>query len=397
MDYKNILFGIFALISLNDAVKVNMQGAVSIGKEVMDTISHYMQKNTIASGRRSMTFSKENDVLYLIIKSTYLCRDLDFCDGNLEQFLNEYIMVQTKSIEAIFEGILSQKDLGNEETQLVKRLIFEEELKKCLREIRKLLRSINMKVSSSNDPYMWSELIKKISIMFQTAAIEFASHRLEGSPKDINEVKKKLKQKFVIATAIVEGKYESKLCSEYDICIKAYECTKALDTLLGSFKDMEEDNVKIFIRYVSEALMETKFYSHVSDVTANEMQIILNDMAYSDNVPTKEVLLTIHRTVEDRLNSLITKKHMINGRDVELVHAILSDMDHIYGKHNVDPFHNFMTSYFEWSRTGSRLGTPVRTLLKEISDELSEVEADLSLKLINEVRAFLEITVDPEK
>lgn len=376
-----------------------MQGSLTFGKEVMDTISHYMRSNNVLSGRRSMTpFSRETDVLYLIIKATYLCRELEFCDGKLENFLNEYIMVLTKSIESIFETILNQREkLVNEESKIVKRLIFEEELKKCLREVRKLLRNINVKVTEDNRAYMWNEVIKKISIMFQTAALLFASDRLEGSTTDISEVKKKLLQKFVIATVIVEGKYENKLCAEYNICIKSYEVTKALNTLLGTFKDMEESKVKIFLRYVSEALIDTNFYSRLSDVTANELQIILNDMAYSDNVPTKEVLISIHRTVADRLNSVTSKQHTINGKDVELVHVILSDMDHVYGTRKVDPFHSFMMSFFEWTRDGTRLGVPVRTLLRDLTDQLGELSDDLRLKLMNEVKAFLEITVDPEK
>ncbi|KAH9638371.1 hypothetical protein HF086_004173 [Spodoptera exigua] len=398
MDYIKILLVISAFISLNDAVKVNMQGSLSFGKEVVDTLSHYMRRNAgnVVARRRSIPFSKETDVIYIIIKSAYLCRDLDFCEGKLEQFLNEYIMVQTKSIEAIFEGIVNPNQLLDQDAKTEQRLVFEEDLKKCLREIRRVLRQANMKMRDESITYLWIEVIKKISVMFQTAAILFAAERLEGKPDEIMEVKKKLTQKLVIATTIVEGKYESKLCSEYDICIKAYEVTKALNTLLGALRDMEEENVKIFIRYVSEALLETNLYSHLSEVTSNELQIILNDMAYSENVSAKTVLLSIQKAVEDRLNALHLKTHMVNGRDVELVHVILSDMDHVYGKSSIDPFHVFMSSFFTWERTKSRLSGPIRSLLKELKNEINGLPDDLGFKLINEVRAFLEITVDPE-
>ncbi|XP_022825094.1 uncharacterized protein LOC111355437 [Spodoptera litura] len=378
-----------------------MQGSVSFGKEVIDTISHYMRRNAgagaaaSASGRRSIPFSKETDVIYIIIQSAYLCRDLQFCEGELELFLNEYIMVQTKSIETIFEGIFNQKHLTDEQPKMEKPLIFEE-LKKCLREIRKLLRHINMKLRVESSSYLWVEVIKKISVMFQTAAILLAAERIEGNPDEIEQVKKKLTQKTVIATSIVEGKYESKLCSEYHVCVKAFAVTKTLETLLGSFKEMEEENVKLFIRYVSEALLETKLYSHLTEETSNELQIILNDMAYSDSVSAKGVLLSIHKAVEDRLNALQLKTHMVNGRDVELVHVILSDMDHVYGKSSFDPFHLFMKSFYGWQRTRKRLSGPIRSLLKDLTDAISDLPEDLSYKLINEVRAFLEITVDPE-
>ncbi|CAD0195721.1 unnamed protein product [Chrysodeixis includens] len=342
-----------------------------------------------------MSYSTETDVLYIIIKSTYLCRDLQFCDGELEKFLNDYITFLTRSIEGIFEEILSQG--LNEGPQLQQPLIFEEELKKCLREIRKVLRTANLKSSQESGPYLWIEVIKKISIMFQTAAIIFATDRLEGTEADIDLVKKKLTQKFVIATVTVESKYELKLCAEYEICSKSHECTKSLNILFSSFKDMEEAKVKNFVRYVSEVFLDSKFYSHLSDVTGNEMQIILNDMAYSDDVLAKEVLLSIQKTVEDRFNSITTKVYTENGRDVELVFAILSDMDHLYSKRKVDPFHSFLSYYFEWSRSGAKLGPHMRTLISDIAEQLKELPEDLFLKLVNEVKTFLEITVDPEK
>ncbi|KAJ8734293.1 hypothetical protein PYW07_014844 [Mythimna separata] len=394
MRYKKYLFVVLAIISLNDAVKVNMQGKLTFGKEVMDTVSHYMQKNfETGSGRRSIP-NQDTDVLYLIIQSSYICRGLVFCDGVLEKFLNDYILVQTKSIEAILKGIIFQNEIDQEERSF----IFEEELKKCLVEIRKMLKNINAKVTENHYAFAWTEIIKRISVMFQTEAIAFATERIEGTPADLTEVKKKLTQKFVIASVIIEGKYESKLCAEYNICVKALECTKALHALLDSFKDISDENVKIFLRYVSETLMETKFYELLSEVTANELQIILNDMAYSDSVPTREVLLSIHKTIDERLKSIESKQHFIKARDTELVHGILSDLDHAYSKRSVvDPFHAFMSSYFEWLRTGTRLGPSMRTLLKDLAEQLHKQSDDLVLKLTNEVRVFLELTVDPEK
>lgn len=372
-----------------------MQGSLTFGKEVMDTFSHYMRRNFVNSERRSGIPNPETDVLFLIIQSTNICRDIHFCEGFLETYLNEYILIQTKSIEAILKGIIYPNEVANDESP--KSYIFEEELKKCLHRIRKLLKNINLKVKENNYAIAWIEVIKRISIMFQTEAILLATERIEGTLIDLNEVKKKLTQKFVVASVIIEGKYESKLCADFNICMKTYECTKALHTLLESFKDMNDDNMKIFLRYVSETIMETKFYDHLSEVTANELQIILNDMAYSDNVPTREVLLSIYKTVDDRLSDLQSTKHNIKGRDVELVHGILSDLDHAYSKKGViDPFHGFMKSFFEWIRTSGRLGPQMRTLLKDLTDYLNTLPSDLILKLTNEVRVFLELTVDPE-
>lgn len=120
-------------------------------------------------------------------------------------------------------------------------------------------------------------------------------------------------------------------------------------------------------------------------------------MAFSDNVPTKDVLLAIHNTVANRLNSSASNYNTLKAKDVELVHVILSDMDHIYSKHKAEPFYRHLSGFHDWTKSGGRLSSIMRQIMNDISDQISLHSNDLVLKLINEVRVFLEITIDSEK
>ncbi|XP_075979307.1 uncharacterized protein LOC142978674 isoform X2 [Anticarsia gemmatalis] len=345
--------------------------------------------------RRSMSPSKENDYSYLLIKTSNLCRGLAFCEGKLEPFLNEYVSDMTNAVKSVLEVVIHPEpkpDLEN----ITSNAFFNEELNACLREIRKLLRTADMVVTGKTESYYWTDLIKKISSMFQESGISVGLEKIENNHGDLTEIKKTLTQKFVIATVVIEGKYESRICSEHGICTKSFECTKALSTLLGAFPDLDGEKVKGFMRIVSESLLETTFYSHLSETTSNELQVILNDMAYSDSVPTKEVLHTVHKTVDERLGEVQVNAHQTGGKDVELLHVILSDMDHIYAKRKVDPFHVFLSNFFEWTTMDTKLRSYVRDVMKEIGDQLYEVSEQLQVKVIREVKAFLELTIDPE-
>lgn len=382
-----------AVISFCCGVKVNLQGSLSFGKDVLDTLQHYMRRSIPI--RRSMSHYNENDVLYLITKTSYLCRDLTFCEGKLEQFINEYIMVLTKSIEDTFETILKQEKNPESENEITTH-IFEEELKKLLLAVRQLLRIANTRVTEKTEVYVWIDTIKKICAMFQKAAINYATERTDTNNGDVLEIRKKLMQKFVLATIVVEGDYENTLCTDYNICSRSYECTKALNTLLSSLQNLNEEKIKVFMRSVAAGLLDTTFYSHISETTANEFQVILNDMSYSDNVPTKDVLRNIHKAVEERLNAVKTRTFFTGGRDVELVYAILSDMDHFYAKKKSDPFHSFLVEFFEWVKMDTKLKSHIQILIKNIADQLLKSPHELEVKLTHEVRAFLELTVDPE-
>ncbi|KOB68797.1 Uncharacterized protein OBRU01_17799 [Operophtera brumata] len=378
-----------------------MQGSLTLGKEVVDTLAHYFKnpKSNI-DGRRAMSLNDHtSDTISLIVNSAFLCRDLSLCNGTLTKFLNEYIITLTRTVENVFEGLLQISAKDKLENKIPKGVLFEAELKIILRSVKKFLSYADKKMVDDDESYVWMDLIKKINAKFQERADTFASQRLQGNAQEIGEVKAKLTQKLVIETSIVELEFCHKLCAKEKICIENFEVTKAFKTLLEELQGLPDSMTKSFIRYFHESLPDTSFYYRISDVTSNEFQAILNDMAYAENIHTKNVLLAIQNTVNDRLNSIKSKTYNSTGRDVKLVHVILSDMDHFYNQQGVDPFHKFRGKFYEWanSKTDSRFSSSIRQVMRDIANTLSLQSNELVLKLVNEVRAFLEITVDPQK
>ncbi|XP_028168207.1 uncharacterized protein LOC114358436 [Ostrinia furnacalis] len=353
----------------------------------MDTLSYYLFSGyNMMSGRRAMNGNL--DPIPDEVKSASLCKKLDFCKGKLEKFVNEYVTSLAQGIEAVFDGIFNEKAEANLEMTTP---IFGK-LKGSLSEVRKILKVANDKVTEAKEAFLWTAAMKKISSVFQMKSITYIVDRLD---KDADEIKKKLTQKLVINIAAAEGRAERKLCYEYHICLRGIECTRALNSMLEKLITLPDDKIKTFMKAFYEALPETTFYSRLSEVTANELQIILNDMAYFDNVPTREILTSIQTTVENRINVLDSNAAAKKGQDIQLVHIILSDMDHIYSRQKKAPFHRFLNDFAEWTRAGGRISTHVVDVVKDIEDHLTSTSEDLVTKLTNEVRVFLEITVDP--
>ncbi|KAJ0180945.1 hypothetical protein K1T71_003030 [Dendrolimus kikuchii] len=364
-----------------------MQGSLNLGKDVVDTIKYYLQENNFLNNRRSMTYSSESgDASSTYI--AYLCHKVKFCEKKYKKFVNEYVTSMTKTIESIIHRTTDQK-LNYEE----KSPNFEGYLKKCLKEIKTLLHSADAKIFDDNAVMVWTDIIKKICAYFQDAAVVYVSEKFK---RDDNK-KKKLTQKLIIATVVIEAKFQNILCIDYKICMKSYECTKALNTLMEQFKSMPEDKVRNFVKSFYKTLGDTKFYSFLSEVTSHEFQVILNDMAFSENIPTKGVILSIHKTIQGRMQAIDTNMFEIKGWDIELFYAILSDMDYFYSKHRADPLYSFLNNFFDWNRTGSRLNVYLREAMKDITYKVSSQSDSIVIKLTNEIKVFLELTVDPEK
>ncbi|XP_030024529.2 uncharacterized protein LOC115443313 [Manduca sexta] len=398
MRYKITLFVCFALLCLSNCIKVNMQGSLTMGRDVMDALSEYVNRYYI-SGRRSMNIdNQKSHGISTTVQSVSLCNKLDFCRRKLKMFLNEYIIAIDSELERIFEDLKqnNQVDEENKSVENPNNLIFKEQLKLCLKDIKRILKMANEKISEENEAYVWTDVIKKISAKFQETAQWFVNERLEGNPDVIGEIKSKLMQEIITSTAKVESKFQSKLCAEHNICTKSYECTKGLNALLIQFNNTTEEKVKNFVRTFYELLPETGFYSKLRDVTGTEFQVILNDMSYG-NVVTKDVFMALHKSLQIRLKSLNTNTEISKEKDVELLNLILSDMDHFYSKHKPEPFYKFLDSFNHWSKFGGRLNPHVKQLMKDISQQISEQSETLFDKLVNEVRVFLEITVDPEQ
>ncbi|XP_045760795.1 uncharacterized protein LOC123864424 [Maniola jurtina] len=375
---------ILVIINNANSVKVNIEGTVSLGKDVMDILTQFLSSSYL-SGRRSLVPVPE-DPIVVIVRTAVLCRNLAFCQ-HLRNFVEEYLAVLAMSLKTVLNQMLSEN---------VNDITFEQQLKHYLEITSNILEHANTKVTEDNKVYYWIDTIKKICARFQEMASIFVMEKLQANPKQVNKIKDELNRKLIIATVLVEMKYQTKLCKEYSICIKSYEVTKSLNTLLEIFKTTQDDKVRLFIKYFYETLFDTAFYTHLNENTAHELQIILNDMAYSSEVPTKELLLTVQKIVEARLKAIETNNDLKMTHDALLVHVILSDMDHIYSVHKSDQFKQFFQHFYNWLVSDVTMGKVIRQVVKDVSAELKTAPDDILVKIINEVKAFLEITVEAE-
>lgn len=372
-----------AFLSTSSSLKVNLEGTLSLGSEVLSSLSEFLGKNDMKT-RRSMDPVAGEDTLIDIIKTSVLCRELDFCLP-LRKFIDEYVITLTKSIENILKDSLGeafQKD------------IYEEQLKNYLVIIRYILEENNMKITEDKTSYFWTNTIKQMCAKFQEMAAILISEELQSEISK-NNAKKSLNHKVIVTAVLIELKYQAKLCTEHNICIKAHDVTKSLYTLLEQLDNLSEEKIRLFIKYFYEALFETTFYSHLNQMTAHELQVTLNDMAYSEDVPTKDILSTMKKIVKLRLKSIQTNELLTLPNDAYLVHIILSDMDHFYSEYK-EPFGNFIQYFINWAISNVRIDKQIVQVLKEMERELWTVSDDLLMKLMNEVKIFLELTVEPE-
>lgn len=396
-----IFFQLIVLVTVatwrGEAVRVNMQGALSLGKHVVDELSHFLHTSLQQQSRRSMpadvSYGESPQIMWTI-QSVPICKGLDICRGPLGQFVKDYVTVHAHAVEGIFDGIL-YSDTDEKATE-AKGAIFSEKLKHTLLAVKKMLQEANDNITEDKEAFVWIHLIKGISAVFQRDAILFVSDRLEGNPKDIQNAKKKLIQKLILANVIVENKFESKLCADYRICAPEYECTKALSNFLDYFRDITEERAKEFIKNFYESLSDDIFYFGDAD-TANEFQIILSEMSYSETVPAKEILMSVRKTVEIREQCLKTKSAVPKAYDVQLVHIILADMDHFFqSKRDTYPFEGFLNAVSKWLRSGGKLTAAIREVINILKKKLHRQQPDMLNKLTNEVRVFLELTVGPK-
>lgn len=351
----------------------------------MDTFSDFLGNQFYS--RRSMIPIADEDSITTLIRTAALCKDLDFCIP-MWKFIEDYIIVMAKSVQTVLSGILQDN---------FKMFIYEGQLKHYLETVRNILESTNDKISGDNEVYFWINTIKKISSKFQEISSIFITEEFHLEANKINNIKKELNQKLIIATVLVELKYVTELCVEHAICVNSFEVTKALNMLLEQFKTVPDEKVRLFMKYFYEALFETGFYSQINEVTAHQLQVILNDMAYSKEVSTKDLLKTVQDVVEIRLKSIKTRKDEKLFYDALLVHAILSDLDHIYSIYNSEPFGDFYHKFLSWIGSDKiRLDKEIRSVLQDIGKKLLAVPDDVLFKLINEVKVFLELTVDPD-
>lgn len=363
-------------------VKVSVQGQISLGKEVMETLSHFIDPE-LSNGRRSMIPHEESEISKKIT-SKHLCQDLAICQRR-SSFVDNYLILLTTAVDSI----LKTSPIKEQSLKL-----FNEDLPQILRDVRKILKSANAKASDTTEFYYWNSVLKKVSGKFHG----FLALTLTENFKDPDKtnVIKNIIQKIVTALVIIETKYANKLCTEYKICIKSFECTKALHRVLEKLTSLDDNNIRSFMKHFYEALFATTFYSRLSIVTTKEFQVILNNLAFSNNVSAKDLLQSVQKSVEMRLDLLTSPSDMQMGYDVILIHIILSDLDHFYSKNKEFSFYNFIKYFIEWNADGT-LGKHLRKLMNDIGHEVTAQPHELPIKVANEVRVFLELTIDPDE
>ncbi|CAH4035111.1 unnamed protein product [Pieris brassicae] len=359
-----------------------MQATVSLGKDVIQTISKFLGDGILPLNTRRFLSPMQEDKITEMVKMSLLCRDLGFCQGELRKFIDEFVIMQAKGIENILTTLVPK---------IFNRDIYDQQLKHILGQVRFILKEESL--SDKDEINIWFDTVKKISAKFQEMALQCLS-QLSNIVYDID---KTIYQKLLLANVIIEMKYLLKLCAINNICVKSYECSTSLNSLLEHLITMKDEKARLFIKYVYEALYKTHFFSSLTETTAHEFQVILNDMAYSSNVPTQEILSVVQKIVGARVKFVTDNTDEKLSLDSLLLHEILSDLDNIYcGKSN--PFAEFLNQFFIWIvRDGDfGLSKHIRELLTEIGKDLSNTPKELFDKLSREVRLFLEMTVDPE-
>lgn len=371
-----------------------MHGSLSLGKEVMDTLTHYFRRGNSPvhiSGRRYLNANL--NLIPGIVKSATLCKNLEFCKGK-KKFVDEFVIQLAQAVEDAFDGVLNYK---TNDTNLGEGKPIFGQLKACLKETRKILKIASEKVNENREESLWVGVIKRISAKFHKESMSFMMDTLDTNELVIVEIKRKLTQSLIINFAKVELDNQRRLCYEFHVCFNHNECTTLLNMVLGRIIKLPDEKIKAFIKAFYEELPDTAFYSSLNPVTADEFKIILNDMVYTDDVPTREILTSVHEIVETRINTMYTSAPLKKGQDIQLLHTILSDMDYLYSKQK-DRFHGILDGFLEWIKEDDVNVSPhIKEVFERIERKMSSTPEELALKLINEVRVFLEITVDPDK
>lgn len=225
-----------------------MHGSLSIGKDVLNMIRHYMKQNNFNERRTMSHDSTEESIIYSTVQSAALCRNLDLCENEFRELIVEYVTALAKSVYTIFDRSLYVGNANEGVNAGSMRIIFDNNLKYGLKDIRNILKNANNKITNDNEAYVWTDVVKKICGRIQETAILLATERLKGDSKEIHEIKKKLTQQLVIETIVLEGEFLRKLCSEHNVCSKSFDCTEALNTLMTALKAMDNDKVKAFVR-----------------------------------------------------------------------------------------------------------------------------------------------------
>lgn len=388
MNHWNILYGVevFLLIGLVKCIKVDVQGSLSLGRDVIDTVNHFLLKEADklrsgTDGRRFLSDDENYEKNEDIIRGSKLCADIYYCNENLKRYLENYIIELAKQMEDI---LLNLKELPNKKLSYIQRQ-YQGKLKECIITIKHILKE--SEVVDQDTVGLLKMLIKKINGTFQMTFLTFL--------ESLNINNTTINQQVVIELGRIETKQEYKMCQQLILCRTSQKCSNALKQVLQLLVAMPEENMREFMKCFLEELSYTWFHTVLSDATSNQFKNILNEMAFSAYAPTKKVLVSFLKSLDLIQSSDIS--NLTTSDDVSLVQVTFSDLDHIYDQSNEEDFKEFLDAFNNWKSKSIKLNKAMRTIMKKIMKQISTLSDVLFQKLKNEVRVFLELTVDPEK
>lgn len=337
----------------------------------------------------------ESERIKWTVQASNLGRGLRLCQGSKGKFIKDYVVVLSTGVEGVLDSIINPP-LEDDRFQVTKGSIFVDELKLLLNHVHSFLKAADLEITQESETFVWLTLLKKISAKYQEVSQDFIAERLSGDPIAMAKVRKIMSQRLIMAIIIVESRYERKLCVEHGICEKEHECTVALGAMLEQFITAPHEKVQEFMRYFYESLPDN-FFFFMDEITTHEFQVVLSDLSYSKTAMTKDILLTVYKIIQTRLEILKTNAELAKGYDTILIHVIMSDLDYFYyNRRKLYPFDNFLGPFAGWMRLGGKFNMPLRHVIRALGVKLGEFPKEMVEKLQNQARVFLELTVDPE-
>lgn len=359
-----------------NAVKVNMQGSLSLGEDVLHALNKFL---IVKNSRRSLNYDSEaNDDFRKIIKLENFCSKATFCDGTLATYLDDYVISIADSIRQILQD---KKDNANdrEVKQGYTDVYLINNLKECLKLINKALKEYSI-VHEENKTWLWDDIFKKINGIFQFVFLK--------------ENNKLLSQKVVKNTAEIEFKDNIQICKIYKSCNNSNNYAETVIILLSNLNELSESKVREFIRSFHDELKLTPFLSTLDKVTADEFQTILEDMSFKELVKPKNILSMVLVSVNMQLKFINLKDYVDSSPDVQMIHTILSDMEHTFDKDVAENLLEFMKEFKDWTVSDDKLNDAFKKVMKGLTKHINSLPIILQEKLRNEVKVFFEITVD---
>ncbi|XP_041973903.1 uncharacterized protein LOC121729450 [Aricia agestis] len=355
MDSKLFLFLI--AISPSLAVNVSIEGTLNLGKEFLDNLAERVV-NSVGSSRRSMLPAQEDKITSMIRHSLFKATsDCENC--SLYKFIEEYLIVITKTMRRVLN-----KSLGSQ--------FIDEDYRNQVQEYVEYIKEVLLDSTDENKPSYWIVTIKIINSKFQQLILVYA----EDDDKD-------LRHKLVLATVILENNYLNTLCVEHGVCSTKNKLSSALLSILSELTKAPYRKMKSFLRSLYEAVFETKFYSLMSDDFAHHLQVQFYEFV---ETPQRRILMDFQKILEDHLNGSVVEH---TPRHVDLIRAILSDLDIIYVVQSSVPFTEFLESFYVFLKSDVQLNMP--KILLEIQKVISALATDFFNKLYNQVQVLLDI------